>query len=117
MHHPSQVRPAGHLNTQSFFDDFCPQALRVRPPSRTDRIAFFIVGNGGGCWWVDLGRGEVRTELSEGSVALVCRMRVEDFDALLTGQLDARAALENGDVELAGDVTLLSVLSELFAPA
>lgn len=117
MHHPSLVRPSGHLNTQAFFDDFCPKAIRLRTPSRSDRIAFFIVGQGGGRWCVDLGTGEVRTELPEGHVALVCRMSVEHFDALLNGGLDARSAVENGDVELAGDLSLLSVLAELFAPA
>jgi hypothetical protein len=44
-------------------------------------------------------------------------MSVEHFEALLNGGLDARSAVENGDVELAGDLSLLSVLSELFAPA
>lgn len=116
MHHPSLVRNPGELDVATFFGDFCRKTLVVHKAHLPGRVAFFLSGERGGTWVIDLAKRQVQIGVPDRMVDLVCAMSVEQFERMIRGQLDSGAALAKKEIELAGNVSLLSTLSELFAP-
>jgi hypothetical protein len=118
VHHPSQIRRSDRLDLEVFFADFCPKSLLARASrghADRGRVAFYFVEDGR-AFVVDLEARSVSEGAPSGPVDLLCRFTTPAFEELLAGQLDARAAIEGGDVDLAGDLDLLATLSEIFAP-
>lgn len=116
MHHPALVQQPGQVDVRTFFGDMCPRALALRDAdAQGGRAAFFLSGERGGAWVIDLSARVVEVGGPRRAVDLVCAMGVLDFEALIRGELDVAAALEARDVEIAGEREILRALSELFA--
>ncbi len=115
MLHPSLFREPGVVDVETFFDDLFPKALARRASSGPPgRVAFFLSGVGGGAWVVDLQTATVSSAVPSAAVELVCAMSVDNFNALLAGELDAKSAFATGEVTVTGDLALLQAISALF---
>lgn len=118
MLHPSMVRGPGEIDTATFFGDMCPRALALRAAGAAGgRVAFFLSGDRGGTWVIDLSANQVEAGPPRRAVDLVCVMGVDDFEEMLRGRLDAAAAMEAGDLEISGERDILLALSDVFTMA
>ncbi len=116
MHHPSLLRKPGEIDPATFFGDMCPRALALRGAGAPGgRAAFFLSGEGGGTWVIDLSANKVEAGVPRRATDVVCVMDVADFEELLRGRLDTAAAMEAGEVEIAGERDVLLALSDVFA--
>jgi putative sterol carrier protein len=103
---------------EDFFHGIAPKLLNVRKRAVVKlggRFGFRLSGEGGGAWTVSFDEARVL----EGAEAadVVVGMPGEDFIKLLKGSLDIEQAMDEGRIQLEGDVEKLSVLAAVFRPA
>ena len=75
-----------------------------------------LTGDGGDTWHMVI--ADQKCELSSGPAErpdVSITMSVDDWNAVIAGQLDAIAGLFSGRIEIAGDLGLASRLQALFA--
>jgi len=74
-----------------------------------------LTGEGGGVWHVAIANDEC--SLVPGAASrpdVVITMSAEDWEKLMTGQLDAYSAFLQGRIDVAGDLSLAMKLQSLF---
>ena len=77
-------------------------------------VTFDLVGDGGGTWTVERRHGQTtvqRSEVPNPDCRLQCS--VQDFRALVRGDLDPRAGFLEGRLEVEGDVGLVLRLQRI----
>ena len=77
---------------------------------------FNITGDGGGEWNVKLADGDV--QVNEGTAdnpSITLTMSAEDFQQLVSGQLNGQTAFLTGKLKIQGDMTLAMKLQSVFA--
>ncbi|MFO0724260.1 MAG: SCP2 sterol-binding domain-containing protein [Myxococcota bacterium] len=106
------MQPSQTIQTQDathFFEHVCPVILSAYAESSKKiggRVAFRVLGEGGGDWLVDLNAAQVRPGLSD-QFDVLLELELEDFGGLLSGNLDVQGALDDGRVRYNGDLNAL----------
>jgi hypothetical protein len=110
------------LGVVDYFDVVLPTMLRWKGGRASQltaeancSIAFDVRGEGGGTWVLVL--KPPKPHVHKGpmdNVDCTIKLSVERMQDMLSGQLDARAAIASGELEISGDVNLLKVVAPLF---
>ena len=106
------------LSPRDYFEVVLPAMLRWKGPAATAlgvNVRFVLTGRGGGVWTVRL-RAPVPgvVEGGEWKADLIIKITYEEMLNILNGSFNAKEALRAGNVELAGDLTLLRRIGFLF---
>ena len=119
--HLSQLKrgyeePAGGpVRARVLFEHVLPTLLRLRAEdcaAMQGRCAFALSDGLG--WTLDFARGEISNEV-EDAVDLTLSMSCRDFEAFISGSLNAADALRSGRVRVEGRTNLLDQLAQLTA--
>ena len=89
--------------------------------SMTGMVRFDIVdGERTEHWYLQIHKGDVTVSHEEVEADCVISADIATFDAILTGKMNAMAAVLRGEVDVGGEVILVTALQRLFpgsAPA
>ena len=102
-----------------FFEHVCSVVLRVHADISKKvggRVAFRVLGAGGGDWLIDLDEAKVDKGLSDRFDVLL-ELGREELSGLFTGKLDVESAIDDGRVRYNGDVGALVRLGAILEMA
>ena len=107
------------LSAVQFFDHELPR-LFAEKKARTERkadVIFEVAGSSGGRWRLRLAHPpEVQPSTApEETGDLLIRMDETQFSAFIDGSLDVVEAVQNGALTLAGDLSLIEVLADMWS--
>ena len=109
---------APSLTPADYFQVVLPTLLRWKGPAAAAlgaTVLFEVRGSGGGSWTVRLRPPKAGVvEGSEWKADLTIRITAEEMVNMLTGKFDAHRAIAAGNIELAGDLTILRRVGFLF---
>src|SRR5262245_24056970 len=101
-----------------YFEVVLPTLLRWKGPAAAAlgvTVRFVVSGRGGGTWTVRLRPPKAGVvEGSDWKADLTIKITAEEMVNILTGKFDARRAIAEGNIELAGDITVLRRVGFLF---
>ncbi len=106
------------LSPSDYFEVVLPTILRWKGPAAAAlgvNVRFVVTGRGGGTWTVRLRppmAGVVQG--SEWKADLIIKITAVEMMNMLSGKFDARKAIADGNVELAGDLMVLKRVGFLF---
>jgi len=102
---------------KTFFEHVCPVLFRLRSELCQElggRYAFTLQGAGGGAWTLDFGALAVESNAKKADLAI--SMKVDDFESLMDGSLDAGVAIQRGDLAFSGASELFGHLAAFTQP-
>lgn len=109
--------PRAGLSAKTFFEDICPALLEERAElcrSLGRRYAFDLRGPGGGAWTIDFAAGAIALGVHPSDLEVT--VKVDDFEALLAGDLELGEGLASHRVHVRGDLALFEQLAEFTRP-
>ncbi|GAA1640457.1 SCP2 sterol-binding domain-containing protein [Catellatospora bangladeshensis] len=105
-----------HDPTAEYFTGLAEHGRYPLLRATTGTIRFDLTGNGGRGehWRVTINRGHV--DVSRGEQPADCVVKVDKklFDGIVTGQVNTMAAMLRGQVDVDGDLHLITMLQRLF---
>ena len=108
------------LSLDPYFSVALPEILRRQGADATavGRVVRFVVtGRGGGVWTLRLRPPAARVVRgAEWKADLVIKITFDEMQNILRGAFNARQAIAAGNIEMAGDLTLVRAIGFLFAP-
>ena len=106
------------ITPSDYFEVVLPTMLRWKGPAAAAlgvTVRFQVTGRGGGTWTVRLRPPKAGVvEGSEWKADLIIKITAEELVNMLTGRFDARKAIGEGNIELAGDLSVLKRVGFLF---
>ena len=115
-----KAEAAKDLGPAELIDTVLVPVVEADPPDRfvgqPGCLSLQVLGDRGGEWTIDLEEGEIAIGAHPDPD---CRLRLSAavFGDLIRGRLDATGALDAGDLQVSGDPSVLTRLSELLAHA
>lgn len=106
------------LPVSDYFEVVLPAILRWKGPAASAlgvNVRFVVTGKGGGTWTVRM-RPPVAgvVEGAEWKADLVIKITTGEMTHMLAGTFDAKKAITAGNIELAGDLSILKRVGFLF---
>ncbi|MBI3180147.1 MAG: SCP2 sterol-binding domain-containing protein [Deltaproteobacteria bacterium] len=117
--HPSTVGEPVKITAATWFNEHLPLIVKAQPDLArrvNASLVFKVSGKNGGEWTVDLTKQKVNKG-AKYPADLIMEMGSGDFEALLTGKLDAGQAMQNGKIEVKGRIEVLRAFAALLKPA
>lgn len=107
------------LSLDPYFSVALPEILRRQGAGATaiGRVVRFVVtGRGGGAWTLRLRPPVARVVRgAEWKADLIIKITFEEMHNILRGSFNAREAIAAGNIEMAGDLSLMRAIGFLFA--
>ncbi len=108
------------LCSQTYFATVLPQILRAKGPAASRlgvNVRFVVTGRGGGSWTIRLRPPVARVVPgAEWKADLLITLTATEMERMLAGTFDARQALQAGNIEIRGDLSLLRQVGFLLQP-
>ena len=102
-------------STEEFFDSLSQRRHEPMLEKVAGTIRFDVArGGDGGHWLVGIDRGEIRVSRDGGDADCVVRADPAVFDDIVSGRVNAMAAMLRGTLEVEGDPELLVLVQRLF---
>lgn len=110
-------KPVATVSPKELFEKALPLALGIYKKQGMKVEGTFqvnVFGEGGGQWFIDAGKGEVRAA-SNDTTDCVLELGITEFKEMQNGKLDAAAAMQSGRLRFRGNPEHLVTLGQLLS--